>query len=106
MDEDSTPEIGLAIQNHFKAIDVKLGKGRHSKHRQSLVTLSRRHSMIQMLDNLDLDGPSPVRKVSIQKSVDCPNPSKVRGINSRLIKDVDTLIAFPIITASSSSFYR
>lgn len=77
MDDDATPEIGLAIQNHFKAIDVKMGKGRHSKHRQSLVTLSRRHSMIQMLDNLDLDGPSPARKISLQKSVDCPNQSKV-----------------------------
>lgn len=54
--------LGLAIQNHFKAIDLKLGKGgRHSKHRQSLVTLSRRHSMIQMLDHLELDGPSPLR---------------------------------------------
>lgn len=39
-----------------------MGKGgRHSKHRQSLVTLSRRHSMVQMLDNLELDGPSPLR---------------------------------------------
>lgn len=76
-DEEATPEIGLAIQNHFKAIEMKLGRGRHSKHRQSLVTLSRRHSMIQMLDNLELDGPSPVRKISIQKSVDCPNSSKV-----------------------------
>lgn len=62
MDEDSCPEIGLAIQNHFHAIDVHLGKAKHSKHRQSLVTLSRRHSMVQMLDNVDLDGPSPVRR--------------------------------------------
>lgn len=82
MDEDSCPELGengfdilinlilnwetfasgLAIQNHFKAIDLKMGKGgRHSKHRQSLVTLSRRHSMVQMLDNLELDGPTPLR---------------------------------------------
>jgi hypothetical protein len=53
---------GLAIQNHFKAIDLKMGKtGRHSKHRQSLVTLSRRHSMVQMLENLELDGPCPLR---------------------------------------------
>lgn len=54
--------LGLAIQNHFKAIDLKMGKtGKHSKHRQSLVTLSRRHSMVQMLENLELDGPNPVR---------------------------------------------
>lgn len=62
MDDDSCPEIGLALQNHFQAIDVRMGKAKHSKHRQSLVTLSRRHSMVQMLDNLDLDGPSPVRR--------------------------------------------
>ncbi|CRL06860.1 CLUMA_CG019615, isoform A [Clunio marinus] len=63
MDEDACPELGLAIQNHFKAIDLKMGKcGQHqTKHRQSLVTLSRRHSMVQMLDNLDLDGPCPLR---------------------------------------------
>lgn len=43
MDEETTPELGLAIRNHFQAINMKLGKtGRHSKHRQSLVTLSRR----------------------------------------------------------------
>lgn len=54
--------LGLAIQNHFKAIDLKMGRtGKHSKHRQSLVTLSRRHSMVQMLENLELDGPNPVR---------------------------------------------
>jgi len=62
MDEDACPELGLAIQNHFKAIDTKLGKsGHHTKHRQSLVTLSRRHSIVQMLDNLELDGPNPLR---------------------------------------------
>lgn len=39
-----------------------MGKsGKHSKHRQSLVTLSRRHSMVQMLENLELDGPTPLR---------------------------------------------
>lgn len=41
---------------------MKLGKhGKHSKHRQSLVTLSRRHSIVQMLENLELDGPTPLR---------------------------------------------
>lgn len=62
MDDDECPELGLAIQNHFHAINVRLGKAKHSKHRQSLVTLSRRHSMVQMLEDLDLDGPSPVRR--------------------------------------------
>lgn len=71
VDDDSCPEIGLAIQNHFQAIDVRMGKAKHSKHRQSLVTLSRRHSMVQMLDNVDLDGPSPVRR-----RISLSNPSK------------------------------
>lgn len=71
MDDDLCPEIGLAIQNHFQAIDVRMGKAKHSKHRQSLVTLSRRHSMVQMLDNLDLDGPSPVRR-----RISIANPAK------------------------------
>lgn len=81
MDNDSCPEIGLALQNHFQAINVRLGKARHSKHRQSLVTLSRRHSMVQMLENLDLDGPTPIRRrisLTNQKSTEVPyNKTKV-----------------------------
>lgn len=52
-----------------------MGKGKHSKHRQSLVTLSRRHSIVQSLDNLELDGPSPIRRLPLtnQKSVDSSN---------------------------------
>lgn len=65
MGEDACPELGLTLQNHFRAIDIRMGKAKHSKHRQSLVTLSRRHSMVQMLDNLELDGPTPVRRISI-----------------------------------------
>ncbi|CAG2055001.1 unnamed protein product, partial [Timema podura] len=64
VDQEECPELGLAVQNHFKAIDMRLGKTRrHSKHRQSLVTLSRRHSLIKMLDtSTDLDGPPPLRR--------------------------------------------
>ncbi|CAG9131161.1 unnamed protein product [Plutella xylostella] len=54
VEEDMCPEIGMAIQNHFAAIDVRTGKARHSKHRQSLVTLSRRHSLVKMLDGSEL----------------------------------------------------
>lgn len=68
MQEDECPELGLTLQNHFRAIDVRMGKAKHSKHRQSLVTLSRRHSMIQMLDNLELDGPTPKRRISLSSS--------------------------------------
>ena len=86
MDDDSCPELGLALQNHFKAIEMRMGKGRNTKHRQSLVTLSRRHSMIQMLDNFELDGPSPIRKLSsthnsysTNKSIDATaNSSKTK----------------------------
>ncbi|CAH2265647.1 jg15731 [Pararge aegeria aegeria] len=58
------PEIGMAIQNHFAAINVRTGKSRPSKHRQSLVTLSRRHSLVKMLDGSELDGPPPLRRAS------------------------------------------
>uniref|UniRef100_A0A1B6LIG1 5'-Nucleotidase C-terminal domain-containing protein n=1 Tax=Graphocephala atropunctata TaxID=36148 RepID=A0A1B6LIG1_9HEMI len=65
VDEDECPELGLAIQNHFHAIKMRLGKTkRTSKHRQSLVTLSRRHSLVKMLDNSELDGPPPLRRAS------------------------------------------
>ncbi|XP_052759470.1 snake venom 5'-nucleotidase isoform X1 [Galleria mellonella] len=62
--EDMCPEIGMAIQNHFAAINVRSGKSRPSKHRQSLVTLSRRHSLVKMLDGSELDGPPPLRRAS------------------------------------------
>lgn len=64
VDDDMCPEIGMAIQNHFSAINVRTGKARHSKHRQSLVTLSRRHSLVKMLDGSELDGPPPLRRAS------------------------------------------
>ncbi|XP_061724374.1 snake venom 5'-nucleotidase isoform X2 [Cydia pomonella] len=62
--EDLCPEIGLAVQNHFAAINVRSGRARASKHRQSLVTLSRRHSLVKMLDVSELDGPPPLRRAS------------------------------------------
>ncbi|KAJ1527198.1 hypothetical protein ONE63_008729 [Megalurothrips usitatus] len=64
MDEEECPELGLAIQNHFQAINMRMEKTkRHSKHRQSLVTLSRRHSLVKALDG-ELDGPPPLRRSS------------------------------------------
>lgn len=74
MGEDECPELGLTLQNHFRAIDVRIGKSKHSKHRQSLVTLSRRHSMVQMLENLELDGPTPMRRISLSNAPNT-NPS-------------------------------
>jgi hypothetical protein len=49
MSEDMCPEIGMAVQNHFAAINVRTGRARHSKHRQSLVTLSRRYPPLASL---------------------------------------------------------
>lgn len=54
MSEEECPELGLTLQNHFRAIDVRMGRSKHSKHRQSLISLSRRHSMVQMLENLEI----------------------------------------------------
>ncbi|KAG8235931.1 hypothetical protein J437_LFUL015996 [Ladona fulva] len=66
VDEEGSPELRTAIQNHFQAIKVRLGKTkRHSKHRQSLVTLSRRHSLVKMLEGSELDGPPPIRASSL-----------------------------------------
>ncbi|XP_026333736.1 snake venom 5'-nucleotidase-like [Hyposmocoma kahamanoa] len=53
VEEDMCPEVGTAIQNHFAAINVRTGKSRHSKHRQSLVTLSRRITRRASLDDLE-----------------------------------------------------
>lgn len=72
MDDDACPELGITLQNHFKAINSRKC-GQNTKHRQSLVTLSRRHSLVQCLDSMDLDGPSPIRKLSVghhNKSMD------------------------------------
>jgi 5'-nucleotidase len=58
VDEEECPELGRAIQNHFQAIDIRLGKTkRHSKHRQSLVTLSRRYLIMFLLFFVNYDSP-------------------------------------------------
>ncbi|KAJ3649294.1 hypothetical protein Zmor_021046 [Zophobas morio] len=73
VDEGECPELGLAIQNHFTAINMRLGKTKkHSKHRQSLVTLSRRHSLVKMLDGSELDGPPPLRRASTVEATTSP----------------------------------
>ncbi|XP_050073138.1 trifunctional nucleotide phosphoesterase protein YfkN [Anopheles maculipalpis] len=83
MADDAAPELGLAVQNHFKAIDVRLGKIHHTKHRQSLVTLSRRHSMVQMLENMELDGPTPIRRKS---SVTMPKMEHICNNRGKLLR--------------------
>ncbi|XP_041969066.1 snake venom 5'-nucleotidase isoform X2 [Aricia agestis] len=71
--EDMCPEVGTAIQNHFAAIAVRTGRARPSKHRQSLVTLSRRHSLVKSLDCGELDGPPPLRRANTSVSHDPPH---------------------------------
>ncbi|KAK7079008.1 hypothetical protein SK128_013735 [Halocaridina rubra] len=47
-DEEQCPMLSTAVQNHFTAIKTRLGlTRRNSTHRQSLVLLSRRHSLIR-----------------------------------------------------------
>ncbi|RWS06235.1 trifunctional nucleotide phosphoesterase protein YfkN-like protein [Dinothrombium tinctorium] len=49
LSEEECPELCTAIQNHFEAIKILTDHGRfHTHHRQSLVALSRRHSIIKM----------------------------------------------------------
>ncbi|KAK5648260.1 hypothetical protein RI129_003152 [Pyrocoelia pectoralis] len=80
IDEEECPELGLAVQNHFQAINMRLGKTRkQSKHRQSLVTLSRRHSLVKMLDGSELDGPPPLRRASTIESPTVPQTSHHSG---------------------------
>ncbi|GAB6023701.1 hypothetical protein CHUAL_008461 [Chamberlinius hualienensis] len=48
-DDESSPELCTAVQNHFHAIKVFSGiTPSRSRHRQSLVCLSRRHSVVKM----------------------------------------------------------
>ncbi|XP_026728619.1 uncharacterized protein LOC113494469 isoform X2 [Trichoplusia ni] len=75
--DDMCPEIGLAIQNHFAAIDVRAGRARPSKHRQSLVTLSRRHSLVKMLEGGELSGPPPLRRASSAAEPAPPAPHRL-----------------------------
>lgn len=67
INDEECPELGLAIQNHFSAIQMRQGKSRRlSKHRQSLVTLSRRHSLVKSMEGNEWEGgPSPLRRGSL-----------------------------------------
>lgn len=52
VDEEIAPNLTSAVQNHFKAIAMKQGKNsgrRQSIHHQSLVTLSRKTSVVKQL---------------------------------------------------------
>ena len=54
--EEECPEMVTSVQNHFEAIKILTGNTRKTHHRQSLVCLSRRTSVVKMheIGSLDL----------------------------------------------------
>lgn len=106
MSEDECPELGLTLQNHFRAIDIRMGKSKYSKHRQSLVTLSRRHSMIQMLDNLELDGPTPMRRISLSNSATNPSTNHyLHHLLHQTARSIDASVRRANVNCSYSMIY-
>ncbi|RVE41893.1 hypothetical protein evm_013467 [Chilo suppressalis] len=87
--EDMCPEVGMAVQNHFAAINVRTGRARPSKHRQSLVTLSRRHSLVKMLDGSELDGPPPLRRASSVATEPTSHPTHHRLTRRASLDDLE-----------------
>ncbi|XP_054165032.1 trifunctional nucleotide phosphoesterase protein YfkN-like [Oppia nitens] len=53
--EDECPEMVTSVQNHFESIKILTGNTRKTNHRQSLVCLSRRTSVVKMHDIGSLD---------------------------------------------------
>jgi len=53
VDEEIAPNLTSAVQNHFQAIKMKQGKAgrKASIHHQSLVTLSRKTSVVKQLES-------------------------------------------------------
>jgi 5'-nucleotidase len=50
IDEENGPTLAYAVQNHFAALAMREGRTRRSSvHHQSLVTLSRKHSIVRQL---------------------------------------------------------
>lgn len=62
VDEECSPSLTACVQNHFKAIQMRQGKCRRpSVHHQSLVTLSRKTSVVKQLTE---DGLIPPTRIS------------------------------------------
>ncbi|CAG2163538.1 unnamed protein product [Oppiella nova] len=53
--EDECPEMVTSVQNHFESIKILTSKTRRTHHRQSLVCISRRTSVVKMHDIGSLD---------------------------------------------------
>jgi len=66
VDEECAPNLTSSVQNHFQAIQMMTDKNRRlSIHRQSLVTLSRKSSVVKQLTE---DGLIPVSRISPSRS--------------------------------------
>jgi len=66
VDDECAPNLTNAVQNHFQAIQMKKGKSRRTSiHHQSLVTLSRKTSVVKQLTE---DGLIPPSRVSPSRS--------------------------------------
>ncbi|XP_054710745.1 trifunctional nucleotide phosphoesterase protein YfkN-like [Uloborus diversus] len=64
LNEEESPELRTAVQNHFESIKVVTGVVHHkSRHRQSLVCLSRRHSVVKMFEECSQSTPrAPLKR--------------------------------------------
>jgi len=66
VDDECAPNLTSAVQNHFQAIQMKQGKSRRTSiHHQSLVTLSRKTSVVKQLTE---DGLIPPSRISPSRS--------------------------------------
>jgi len=66
VDEECAPNLTQAVQNHFQAIQMKKDKSRRTSiHHQSLVTLSRKTSVVKQLTE---DGMLPAPRLSPSRS--------------------------------------
>ncbi|XP_018022748.1 mannosylglucosyl-3-phosphoglycerate phosphatase isoform X2 [Hyalella azteca] len=77
-DDEQCPMLSTAVQNHFMAIKTRQGKTRrNSTHRQSLVLISRRHSLIRD------DDPRPTHRSAMTRSQSTDsNASSISTISS------------------------
>ncbi|XP_069950309.1 mannosylglucosyl-3-phosphoglycerate phosphatase isoform X3 [Cherax quadricarinatus] len=87
-DEEQCPMLSTSIQNHFAAIKTRMGKTRrNSTHRQSLILLSRRHSLIRHDDEVPVAARSTSHKtigrsVSTDSALSSVSSGSVTSISS------------------------
>jgi 5'-nucleotidase len=91
VDEEIAPNLTSAVQNHFQAIKMKQGKAgrKPSIHHQSLVTLSRKTSVVKQLESDGFlppnRGVSPCRSLSpaiSERGTKGRRPSRSKGVPS------------------------